>query len=274
MSIITIDKEKCTGCGHCTKACPYKLIQINADNNLPQTAPHAEKACMDCGHCVAVCPHGALTHKSMSPDECMPLNPEWHIDEKKAEYFLRSRRSIRNFKQKKVEKETLHNLIRTASYAPSGHNSQPVNWLVIHDTEKLRELTAMVIDWMKDLKEKNPSMAKMMNLDMIIAGHNLGFDAVCWSAPHLIAVHGHKKNPLAPDSCRIAMAYLDLAANSFHLGTCWAGFFYMALLSWQPLKEALGMPEDHNCYGTMITGYPELSYKRFPVRKEPQIKWS
>jgi ferredoxin len=60
-----IDRERCTGCGACFRACNVKAIA------LPQGVPFAEKAdryavideeiCLGCGACVSACRQGALS---------------------------------------------------------------------------------------------------------------------------------------------------------------------------------------------------------------------
>jgi nitroreductase len=66
---------------------------------------------------------------------------------------------------------------------------------------------------------------------------------------------------------------LDLAAPSFALGTCWAGFLMMAASHWPPLQNALSLPEGYACFGAMMIGYPKYKYQRLPLRKEPDIMW-
>ena len=64
-----------------------------------------------------------------------------------------------------------------------------------------------------------------------------------------------------------------MAAPSFGLGTCWAGFFQFAATFWPPLKEALQLPEDHASFGAMMVGYPKYRYQRLPLRNDAQITW-
>jgi ferredoxin-like protein FixX len=57
---ITIDEEKCTGCGKCLIICPvelYKILQKKAklDSN------EVKKYCLECAHCWVICPEQAIS---------------------------------------------------------------------------------------------------------------------------------------------------------------------------------------------------------------------
>ncbi len=71
---------------------------------MPEVA--VEENCIDCGHCVAICPKHALSHASIDSEQCIPVN-SGNISADNMEIFLRSRRSVRAYKRKPIEKETL-----------------------------------------------------------------------------------------------------------------------------------------------------------------------
>ena len=273
MTLFVIDEEKCKRDKICVAACPAQIIELEDEEGVPRPIDGAEEICIDCGHCVAVCPHGALSHRSMTPEECPPVNRDWLLDPEKAEHFLRSRRSIRVYKGKSVEREVIAKLIDIARYAPSGHNLQPVKWLVIYDNKEVRNMAGIVVDWMEYMIKEQEAMAMDMRLDRVVAAWKMGIDRVFRDAPHIVVSHAGKEERKAQVSCTIALSYLELAAPSFGLGTCWAGYFSDAAEVWPPIQEALKLPEGHMVFGAMMIGYPKYRYHRLPLRNVPEITW-
>lgn len=273
MTLFSIDPQKCNRDGICADECPLKLISHAVKNSIPVLVPGAERLCIQCGHCVAVCPTSALSHRNLTPDQCLPVRKDWTLDVDQAEHFLRQRRSIRTYRKKTVEREILARLISIASHAPSGHNTQPVKWHVIHDRDELHRQTGMVADWMRYMIRDQPEMAKRLHMEMIVAAWDLGIDVICRDAPHLVAACGMKSDPTAQNASLIAMTYLDLAVPVFGLGSCWAGFFTVAATSWPPLRSAMGLPEGDAVHAAMMVGYPKHKYHRMPPRNAPKISW-
>ncbi|MBS7634949.1 4Fe-4S binding protein [Candidatus Bathyarchaeota archaeon] len=54
--IVTVDQERCTGCGNCVKACLTGALQlINGKSKIVD-----ERRCDGFGSCIAVCPNNAI----------------------------------------------------------------------------------------------------------------------------------------------------------------------------------------------------------------------
>jgi nitroreductase/NAD-dependent dihydropyrimidine dehydrogenase PreA subunit len=273
VALFTVDPKKCKRDGLCVAECPGLLIEIIGEEGFPTPIADADTLCINCGHCVSICPQGALSLKTMTPKDCIPVRKERNLSPEQCEQLLRSRRSIRSYKDKPVPRDLLTRVIEIAGYAPTGGNLQPVRWLVIEDTKEVKRLTGLVADWQRIMLKEETDHLYKSRMERIIKAWDEGIDRICRSAPHLIVAHGLSTLPASQSSCTIALTYLELAALSLGLGTCWAGYFNTAANFYPPLLTALALPQDHLPYGAMMIGYPKYNYKRIPLRNKPKITW-
>jgi nitroreductase/ferredoxin len=246
MGLLIVDEGKCKKDGLCAKECPMAIIRLEHKESYPEMIAGGEQVCTQCGHCVAVCPHGALSHTLVPLESCQPIREELIINERQAVQFLRSRRSIRAFfKDRPVEKETIKKLIEIARYAPTGSNAQTVEWTVFTDKDKIKELSRLTVGWMRSVLEKDPRPAYAPYLPMIVASWDAGYDIVLRNAPALVVASAPKQDPNGLVDVTLALSYLELAATSKGLGTCWAGLVQGAMLSLPQMKKEMGIPEGH-----------------------------
>lgn len=272
MELFKVEQQSCQQDGICAAVCPMGIIAFER-GGYPVPADGAEELCVRCGHCVAVCPTGSLTHREMPVAQCPSVHREWHLSAEQGEHFLRSRRSIRAYQNRPVPREEITRLIEMARYAPSGHNSQCVEWLVLDNREELRKLAAVVMDWVRWMIANMPQVADPMHMDRLVQRWEQGQDVILRDAPAVIVAHAEAGNRMAPSACTIALAYLELAATSMNLGSCWAGYFNAAATTFPPMQKALALPSEHQAFGSMMVGYPKFSYHRLPLRKPPPITW-
>ena len=54
---ITVDTDKCVGCGECVDICPASVYELTDG----KTNPVNMDECLGCESCVGVCPNDALT---------------------------------------------------------------------------------------------------------------------------------------------------------------------------------------------------------------------
>ena len=274
MSLFTVNEDKCNFCGMCVDECSPRIIVQDGPDSLPYMVDTGEEACMRCGHCVAVCPTGAVGIEIMAPEQCGTLDRKLLPTAEQVELLLKSRRSIRSYKDEPVPRAKLERLIDIARYAPSGHNSQPVQWLVVEDESETRRLGGMVVEWMRTIVESKPEMAASLRFDRIVALCDGGDDIILRGAPQVIVAHADKMYAaMAPTASVTALTYRELAAYAMGLGACWAGYFHFACGSYKPLQEALNLPEGHQVHGAMMVGYPRHRFSRIPLRNAPTIAW-
>ncbi len=272
MKLFEVDQQTCKQDGICAAVCPIGIIDFQK-GGYPTPIGEAEELCVRCGHCVAACPTGSLSHREMPVEQCPPVQKNLQLTAEHCEHFLRSRRSIRVYQDKSVPRADLVRLIEVARYAPSGHNSQCAEWLVLDNKNELRKLAGIVADWMRWMLGNMPGIALAWHMDRTLQRWEDGHDVILRDAPVVIITHAAEDNRLAPSTCTIALTYLELAATSMDLGCCWAGYFNTAATTFPPMKEALALPQRHLCFGSMMVGYPKFSYHRLPLRKLPSISW-
>ncbi len=248
------------------------IIRFEGKGRYPEILPESEAMCIRCGHCVAVCPHGALDHAEVPLAACTVIDKALVLSTAQAEQFLRSRRSVRRFKDKPVEKVTLQHLIESARYAPTAGNSQLVEWLVINDRKLLHTISGQVIDWMRVLLQ-DPKSPVAPYYPALVKAWEAGVDSVLRSAPCLVVAMAPGSMPIRMVDLTLALSYLELAAPQYGLGTCWAGLLQGAMLANPSLKEAVGIPQDYSFHYPMMIGYGKVRYYRLPERKEPKIHW-
>jgi nitroreductase/NAD-dependent dihydropyrimidine dehydrogenase PreA subunit len=272
MSLLKIDENLCKRDGLCVKECPSRIIKLKDAQSIPETVPGANLTCLRCGHCVAVCPHGALSHVEIPIASCPDIDPNMAVSREQAVQFVRSRRSVRVFKKKPVEKDILADLIKVASYAPTGSNLQLVEWTVYSDKKKIVHLSELVVDWMRHTLSENPKVAPPY-MPRLISAWEAGHDLILRNAPAVVVAMVPKTARNGMVDTSIALSYFDLVAPTFGLGTCWAGLLQGAMLFSPPVKEAMGISADYPFHYPMMVGYNQARYYRLPERKNPTITW-
>ncbi|MGF7185270.1 NAD-dependent dihydropyrimidine dehydrogenase PreA subunit [Desulfitispora alkaliphila] len=57
MYLISIDEEKCTGCGECVDVCPVSHLEMKDE----VAVTNEQTECVGCDSCVETCPVEAIT---------------------------------------------------------------------------------------------------------------------------------------------------------------------------------------------------------------------
>jgi len=272
MALIQVDTSKCDKDGICVAVCPLHILALD-----PDTGPIVQKGmaqhCIACGHCVAACPHGALDNVRNPLAQHAPLPDYPVIDAETAQRFLRSRRSIRCYREETVARELLENLLQIIRYAPSGHNSQGLACVVVGGPDRLRQLCDVVVKWMRGVITAQPELANTLHLPAIVSAYENGADYILRGAPHVIFTTADKSSRTAPATTFLALEYLELYATSLGLGTCWGGYVMVCASQSPALASLLHLPDDRTITGAMMVGYPKYVYHRLPERNPLPITW-
>ena len=272
MVTISVDKKLCTGDGKCVDVCPINILKMN-DDRVPEFVTGGADTCIKCGHCFSVCPHGAITLESANPKDALILDPSKLPAAGQVKLFLKGRRSVRRYTDEPLDAALINELLDIARYAPSGINRQPVSWAVLQGTEKVHELTRLVIQWIDELLAAKSDIASAYRFSRLSETWKQGKDLICRGAPCLVTAYGVKDDPMVPPSCTIAATYLELAAFGLGLGACWAGYVQMAANMDERVKKFMGIPARAAVGAVMMVGHPKHQYMRIPPRNPAKVIW-
>ena len=134
---IKVNKDLCIGCELCKNDCPVNNIIIENKKSVIKN-----QDCLMCGHCVAICPKEAITMTGF--DELpIELTNKPILDSDELLMAIKSRRSIRKFKDKEVSSEIVKQIIEAGRYTPSAKNSQDVSYIILDNKKRIYEEVAV-----------------------------------------------------------------------------------------------------------------------------------
>lgn len=291
MPLIQIDTEKCNSCGICAEIRPgcFKL------DNGAAVVLTTEESCSQCGHCLAVCPTGAMEHKALDLAAFAPLGPAERLDKDAFMNFMRQRRSHRAFKDQPIPEDLFEYLIESVRVSPTGSNAQPVEVLIIRDSEKIQRLSELTVDFMVQaipLLEEFARQAEQgqeipaqflpavnnlprMRLyrDRLVARQKMGLDPIFYRAPALLVFHAGVGASTPKDDCVIAAQTAVLAARTLGLESCYIGFLEQAARQHLPVALELGLDMSKQSMIAMILGFPKYKFSRTTYRRPIKVRW-
>lgn len=169
---------------------------------------------------------------------------------------LLTRRSVRKYEtERKIDKETIKEIIKAAQYAPTAHNKQPWEFLVVDDREVLEHLRHI---------QRWTSFAKDAACVVFVCGD---------TEKSFSRNKENEKWTFIDVDCAIATENLMLAAWAKGIGTCYCGAAPMQRVV-DDLKEYLHLPENIRPFAIVTMGYPAETPKQPDDRYNPdKIHW-
>jgi nitroreductase len=146
------------------------------------------------------------------------------VDSTNFEEVLKSRRSIRKYKDTPVSRDKILKLLEAARIAPSASNKQPWHFIVVEDKEKIRQLAKSE-----------------------------------WAAKAPMMIVGLADQESSPNWCSndlgVALEHIALTATDLGLGLCWMGQTGREDL----IKKLLDIPDNYRPVVVMPIGVPDES---------------
>lgn len=162
--------------------------------------------------------------------------------------LLEKRRSIRKYKDTKVEQEKVDILKKGILLAPSSKSNKPLEFIFVSDEKKIEELS--------NSKNFGSTFLKGAPLAVVIVGDE-------------------KKSDVWIEDAAIASIILQLTAESIGLKSCWIQIRNRIkneeVTSENYVKSLLNIPEELKILSIIAIGYPDEEKKYY---KDEDLKYS
>jgi nitroreductase/NAD-dependent dihydropyrimidine dehydrogenase PreA subunit len=259
--MITINESKCIKCEKCSDTCVMNVIQKENENFELNNSN-----CIECGQCLAICPKQAIELIGYDNNEVIQYDVNnFSIDEDSLLNFIKFRRSIRKYKNKKVQKYKIEKLLEAGRFSPTGCNFQDVEYIIID--KEIENVKAKIWDSLYIYAKKNNDedlikrytsyKNKVEKKDTLFYG---GQQVIVVLAERII-------------NGGIAVSNIELMAYAMGLGTLYCGFAERGILEDTELKKYFGIDEKKQLVACLVIGYPDIKYLRTVPRKKVKVEW-
>ncbi len=147
--------------------------------------------------------------------------------------MLKSRRSIRKFQAKEVEKEKIDTILKSALMSPSSRARKPWEFIAVTDRKMLQKLA--------ECRQHN---------SIFLAGAPLG----------IIVIADRGASDIWIEDATIAAIIVQLSAQSMDLGSCWIHVRDRMntenITADKYIRELLEIPENYSVECMLAIGYP------------------
>ena len=251
---IKVNKDLCIGCELCKNDCPVNNIIIENKKSVIKN-----QDCVMCGHCVAICPKEAITMTGF--DELpIELTNKPILDSDELLMAIKSRRSIRKFKDKEVSSEIVKQIIEAGRYTPSAKNSQDVSYIILDNKKRIYEEVAVkFFRKIKPIANIAIKHSKEVSID-----DNFFFK----NAP--IAIMIVTKDKI---SGSLAASNMALMAESYGLGVLFSGYFSDVANNSPKLKKLLSLKHRDHVITTLVIRYPDVKYRRTAQKETANVRY-
>ena len=289
MPEITIDPDICKKDGICVMTCPQTIFQQKQKETVPVLA-HIE-SCIGCGHCVAVCLNGAISHTEYPAGSVNPIITDQLPAYDQVLELIRSRRSRRAFKEKPVEKDLIQKVLEAARFAPSAHNEQSTEFVVVQDKALLHQLVTLTSAYLDKIvrqlrnpitrtlfqflvgRELQAAIRLAPDFDRAVAEFKSGKDSILQNAPVLVLFYADRAATFAGVNANLALQNAALAGEALGLACFYTGYLVAACDRDKSIAKRLSLPQTHKIYGGLAMGYPKITFKKWMERKPVRAKW-
>jgi nitroreductase len=277
--MIKIDHYKCNLCGLCIKICHEYCLYI--ENDILRVDYNY---CSTCTQCIAICPRKAVTWDNNEPES---FESVLYPGSSQVAELFKERRTIRDYKNRKIEKSLLKEITEIALFAPT-HNFN-LRAVIIDDDEIIAGIDSLIYKFSVNIYRRfyRPGLmhmfirifARKFEFEYLKARPKLesiqkrktGFKT---KPAAIILIIGEKRIPLSLESGQYALYNIDLYAQSKGLACRNLVGNQMILNRNRKFRRLVGIDRGEKIFGALTVGYPAVRFKNKVTGKKIDIKWN
>jgi nitroreductase len=239
-----------------------------------------QKYCSRCSQCAAICPVRAITWNgsNTSPYDSERLPTAEQLDE-----LFKQRRSIRTFKNKRVDRSILEEIINYGIYAPT-HNYS-LRTIVVDEVALIQDFDKILVrfvTWVSRIIYEPKIvgwLARVLGMEEEYLLNKPKIDGVlnegrAFNYPAaMIFIVGDKKIPLSVDSAQYALANITFYAQVKGLACCLWGNGPIFMDKSPKARKLLQLERQDRIFGAMLIGYPEIKFRNKVEGRRMPIQW-
>ena len=171
--------------------------------------------------------------------------------------MIKSRRSVRSFKDEMIPRDVLEAILEAGTYAATGMNRQSPIILAVTN-RALRDRLSRI------------------NAEILTAAGRDGSRDPFYGAPVVLVVLADKNVPTCIHDGSLVMGNLMLAASELGVGSCWIHRAKETFESEEgkAILRDLGVTGDYIGVGNCVLGYPMGDIPQAKPRKENYVYWA
>lgn len=208
---------------------------------------------------------------------------------------IKNRRSIRFYKPDPVPREAIEEMIEAARWAPSAHNFQPTEFVVIQDDDTRKFFSEIAIGAAKSVygnltveEAKEVTLTLSDHLQEGSNGRQLQrisgeFYKYIYTAPVILLVCVDMGSPYYEADGWMAVQNLLVAAKAMGFGSIATVRGVVRKKDRDSIRERIGVPDNYEILGIVLVGYPDeepvivkrdldelIHYEKFNIRAPSQ----
>ncbi|MEJ2013220.1 MAG: nitroreductase family protein [Anaerolineales bacterium] len=273
--VVTVDREKCNGCGICIRR--FEGYCISEQAGIP-VIDYA--ICNVCQKCVAICPTGAFLVNNTEPERLEGIKT---LEPEELRGLLSRRRSTKIFKDDQLSRSTIQDVVSVAKYAPNQHKN--IDAVVITRSQTLEKIDRAALRFYKRIYTAPFSMKvltwlfRLFSSDLHTIKRKMEYDLfvrkqiIKPGTQALVVLVGNTRASVTESSAQYLLATMIVFAEALGVGSCLMDSIKIVMNNNGKLRKEVSVDGREKILGVLALGYSAERILNIPRGYELNIRW-